>query len=252
MAREGSFQSTSLALRPPQDDRGSQRAAYAAALAAAIGAAALGDALDFDDPPGIDRRIRDLAQRRSLDNIRTALKPLFPVGLPGGYITIAYATARWMHRRHRHGSRAIITSAWLGWLVHRAVKLGYFRERPPRRGSRRRTDSYPSGHTTGATALAVSTALVLRRTGLMSRGRASALAVGGPAFMGAYRVIADDHWTTDVVGGWLLGTAIGLACYAALGETSRRAPRVVRPNRATTAAKTESRSTRSRLRARQA
>ena len=28
--------------------------------------------------------------------------------------------------------------------------------------------------------------------------------------MGAYRVLADDHWATDVVGGWLVGAAIGL------------------------------------------
>lgn len=202
------------------------------ALVSAIGFAALGSQLDFDRPTALDRRVRRFAQQPSLDDLRIALKPLFPIGLPGGYITIAYATAIWIKRRHEHGSRAVVTAAWLGWLVHRAVKLGYFRERPRRPGVHRRTDSYPSGHTTGATALAVATALVLEQNGLISRERAAAIALGAPAIMGVYRVIADDHWTTDVVGGWLLGTAIGLTCYAALGRQSRRAPRVVRSKNA--------------------
>lgn len=232
--------------------RASRLGITGAAVASAIGFAILGSQLDFDRPTAFDRRIRGRAQRHSLDGLRVALEPLFPVGLPGGYITIAYATARWMHRRHKHGSRAVVTSAWLGWLVHRAVKLGYFRERPPRPGKRRRIDSYPSGHTTGATALAVATALVLRRNGLISGTHARAIALGGPAIMGAYRVIADDHWATDVIGGWLLGASIGLSCYAALGETNRRAPRVVRSNCSTTESKMESTSTRSRRHARQA
>jgi membrane-associated phospholipid phosphatase len=203
-----------------------------AALGTALGTAILGSQLEFDRPPSLDRRVRRMAQRRSLDGARVALKPLFLVGLPGGYVTIAYATRYWLRRRNGHGAPAITTAAWLGWLVHRAVKLGYFRERPRRPGVRRRIDSYPSGHTTGVTSLAVATALVLRRNNLISRKHAVALAVGSSAVMGVYRVIADDHWATDVIGGWLLGSAIGLACDAALGETSRRAPRVVQAMRA--------------------
>jgi membrane-associated phospholipid phosphatase len=210
----------------------------------------LGSQLEFDRPTALDRRVRRVAQQRSLDGLRVALKPMFPLGLPVGYITIAYATARWIHREQKHGARAIITSAWLGWLVHRAIKLGYFRERPRRPGARRRTDSYPSGHTTGATALGVATALVLQNENLISRKRASIIAVGAPAMMGTYRVIADDHWTTDVLGGWLLGASIGLTCYAALGKQSRRAPRVIRPE--SSAMEVESNAKRPRLHARPA
>ena len=212
---------------PRRESDPSSRSLLGMTALSAIGFAVLGSRLAFDRPTQLDRRVRRLAQQPSLDKLRIALKPLFPIGLPGGYITIAYATAMRMKRRHKHGSRAITTAAWLGWLVHRAFKLGYFRERPPRPGVRRRTDSYPSGHTTGATALAVATALVLERQGLISRERAAAIALGAPAVMGTYRVIAYDHWTTDVLGGWMLGTAIGLTCYAALGRQSRRAPRVV-------------------------
>ena len=216
------------------------------AVVSMLGFALLGNQLEFDEPTELDRRVRRLAQRSELDAARVALKPLFPIGLPGGYITGAYATARWMQRRQLHGSRAIVTAAWLGWLAHCAIKLGYFRERPPKRGARRRTDSYPSGHTTGTTSLAVATALVLRRERLVSPALAAVVALAPSALMGVYRVIADDHWATDVVGGWLLGGAIGVSCFAALDDRSRRAPRVVRSKHATT--ETESRSRRPRRR----
>jgi membrane-associated phospholipid phosphatase len=100
------------------------------------------------------------------------------------------------------------------------------RERPRRPGVRRRTDSYPSGHTTGATALALTMAFVLQRHRAMSPRAAMAMAAGVPMLMGSYRVIADDHWATDVFGGWMLGGAIGLTCNAVLADSVRpRRPR---------------------------
>jgi undecaprenyl-diphosphatase len=184
----------------------------AIAVGAATGFALLARALEFDRPTSIDRRTRRVARRHSMDGARLVLAPLFPIGLPGTYITIAHATSYWLHRRRKRGGPAIVSAAWLGWLVHRAIKLGYRRERPLRPDVRRRTDSYPSGHTTGTTALAVTMAEVLRRQGVISARHAAALAIGAPALMGAYRVIADDHWATDVIGGWMLGGAIALAC----------------------------------------
>jgi undecaprenyl-diphosphatase len=185
------------------------------AVGAATGFVLLARLLEFDRPTSIDRRIRRLARRQSMDGARLVLAPLFAIGLPGTYITIAHATSYWLHRRGKRGGPAIVSAAWLGWLVHRAIKLGYRRERPLRPDVRRRTDSYPSGHTTGTTALAITMAEVLRGQGVISTRHATALAIGAPALMGAYRVIADDHWATDVIGGWLLGGAIALTCISA-------------------------------------
>jgi undecaprenyl-diphosphatase len=215
------------------------------ATSAAAGALLLARTLSFDEPPAIDRRIRRAANSPALRPVAIAMRPLFPLGLPGGYITIAYLLARSLRGKRRAGAPAIVTSAWAGWLVHRAIKIAYRRERPLRAGHRRRTDSYPSGHTTGATALSVTAARVLSRDGAISRSAAAALGVGAPLLMGTYRVLADDHWATDVVGGWLVGAAIGLACDAALGEmrgpmglaeSRRRGPRRVRRARSTFAA----------------
>ena len=212
------------------------------ATSAAVAAVALARALRFDDPPAIDRRIRRAANAPALRPVAAVMWPMFPIGLPGGYITIGYLLARSLRRRRRAGGPAIVTSAWAGWLVHRAIKVVYRRQRPLRGGRPRRTESFPSGHTTGTTALSITAARVLAREGVISRNAAIALAVLPPVVMGTYRVLADDHWATDVVGGWLVGATIGLACDAALGETRsprvlealrRRGPRRVRQARST-------------------
>jgi membrane-associated phospholipid phosphatase len=190
----------------------------ALATLGAGGVALLARTLRFDSPPAVDVEIRRVAQSGAGPQLARAMKPLFPLGLPGGYLTIAYATALWLDRNRRPGGPAIVTSAWLGWIVHRAIKVFYFRERPMARGKPYRTDSYPSGHTTGATALALTTALVLRRQKLISPVAAALIGIGAPTLMAAYRILADDHWATDVAGGWMLGVAIGLTCDALLAD----------------------------------
>ncbi len=195
------------------------------ATSAAAAALLLARALPFNEPPSIDRRVRRAAQSPALRPLAAAMRPMFPLGLPGGYLTIAYLLARSLRQKRRSGGPAIVTSAWAGWLVHRAIKVAYRRERPLRGDRRRRTDSYPSGHTTGAAALSMTTARVLLRAGLVSRNAAIALGTVPPLVMGAYRVLADDHWATDVLGGWLVGAAIAFSCDASLGET--RSPKVL-------------------------
>jgi membrane-associated phospholipid phosphatase len=218
----------------PTSGRAFPHRSRAAGSQIAIAAAALGSmallarALRDKNPPTIDRRARRIAQSRPMRRADRVLSPLFPLGLPGGYITIAYLTARALHRRGQRGGPAIVTSAWLGWLVHRTAKLVFVRERPRRRGVKRRTDSYPSGHTTGATALALTTAYVLHRRDLISFPHAIAIATIAPTTMGAYRVISDEHWATDVVGGWLLGGAVGLACNAVLADALGGAARQIK------------------------
>jgi len=177
-------------------------------LSVATACAVLGAALGWsvgERATAIDHIARRVAQPATRS--RGAMAPLFVLGLPGAYIPIAYATALWVQRRRRRGGPAIVAAAWLGWLAHRAAKVVFVRVRPST--DRRRTDSYPSGHTMGVTALAAVIGHVLSREGLLSQRAALGLAASVSAAMGAYRVLADDHWITDVVGGWLFGAAIG-------------------------------------------
>ena len=188
-------------------------------LAAAGAAALLAGELDPDHASKLDRRVRRAMHTRSMRRARRLLVPLFPVGLPGAFIPAAHLIARRLERRGGVGGPAIVAAAWIGWLGQRGVKLFYHRERP-RRGARRRFDSYPSGHTTGITAVALTAATILGRQRVISRAASRRIAVGAPLTMGVYRVIADEHWATDVVGGWLCGAAIALGCVALLGDAS--------------------------------
>jgi membrane-associated phospholipid phosphatase len=183
----------------------------AAVAACTVFAAALGRVVG-QQPTALDRAARRVARSPRIRLARPMLAPLFPIGLPGAYIPIAYATAFWIQHRLRHGGPAIVAAAWAGWLGHRAAKIAFVRSRPS--GKKPRLDSYPSGHTTGATALALTIGHVLAREGLLSLPASVALAVGASGIMGVSRVVADDHWITDVIGGWLFGGALGGAVCA--------------------------------------
>ena len=185
-------------------------------LSIAVACAVLGAALGWtvgERATAIDHVVRRATRRA--EGVRRAAAPLFVLGLPGAYIPIAYATALWVQRRRRRGGPAIVAAAWLGWLGHRAAKVAYVRVRPT--SDKPRTDSYPSGHTMGITALAAVIGHVVSREGLVSRRTALAFGATASVAMGAHRVLADDHWITDVVGGWLFGAAIG-ACVSAIAD----------------------------------
>jgi undecaprenyl-diphosphatase len=81
--------------------------------------------------------------------------------------------------------------------------------------------SFPSGHATGAWALAVAAAFVVRAVtapGWIRRVGVGVVLTGALAVSVA-RVVTGDHYTTDVVAGALLGTSITLGCAALLGVT---------------------------------
>ena len=158
--------------------------------------------------------------------------------VPHGALASQARSARWSCDRQLGGAR-------MGRSARREGGVSAGASAPA--GCESSTDSYPSGHTTGVTAVALTTAYVLGRQGVISKRRAIALAAAAPAIMGVYRVLDDEHWTTDVFGGWLLGGAVALACNAILADSlgveratapapnRPRVPRRVRPARSTSA-----------------
>ena len=195
------------------------------ATLASIGAYLLIAAMD--EPTLLDRALYELAGRLHDRRIERAQRIIEILGLPGGYIPIAYALSRALKRKRKRGGIEIVAAAWAGWLSLRAMRLAIHRPRPPRPPGRKpKTEStFPSGHTIGLTTLALVAADVLAREGLLTRRRARALGLGIPLLVGADRIYVREHWLTDVLGGWTLGAAVASATRLAVRQ--RRAQRVV-------------------------
>ena len=68
--------------------------------------------------------------------------------------------------------------------------------------------SYPSGHSTGASAVGLTLAHVLAAQGRVRAVPAFGLALGVTAAVSVARVVRDAHWASDVVGGVFAGTAV--------------------------------------------
>jgi undecaprenyl-diphosphatase len=81
---------------------------------------------------------------------------------------------------------------------------------------------FPSGHTSGATAVAAGIGYVLAREREAPRiGWTIALAV--PLVVGVSRLYLDMHWASDVIGGWLIGGLYAVAVCALYEQALRRA-----------------------------
>jgi membrane-associated phospholipid phosphatase len=52
---------------------------------------------------------------------------------------------------------------------------------------------------------------VLEHEQILTRRQATVLRLGLPLLIGVDRVYVREHWFTDVLGGWTLGAAVGLA-----------------------------------------
>jgi undecaprenyl-diphosphatase len=125
------------------------------------------------------------------------------------------------------------TAVAVGGTASNALKAWADRPRPPRSGwliAQAGGASFPSGHTTTATAgylgLATAVAAVThrRRTRVTVGVLGAAMAVG----VGWTRVQLGVHWPSDVLAGWILGAATVATVTAAAARLDRR-PRPAPP-----------------------
>jgi membrane-associated phospholipid phosphatase len=115
-----------------------------------------------------------------------------------------------------HAGEAIV----LGGTSTAVIKLLAGRQRPyveagdaddfaPGHGAHGARESFPSGHTTAAFALASAVSAELRRTHPAAARVATPLLYAGAASVGLARMYDDRHWASDVVLGAGLGTLAG-------------------------------------------
>jgi undecaprenyl-diphosphatase len=120
----------------------------------------------------------------------------------------------------------VVAALMLAWLLSSVVKVAVGRARPavPHPYANPAGMSFPSGHA-ATSVVACGLLLLLVLPVLDGRWRTAAwtMAVAVPATVGYTRVGLNVHWTSDVVGGWLLGIAViatANAALTALGATA--------------------------------
>lgn len=174
-----------------------------------------------DGPTVLDQRVLSSVVDTRTAPVNLAAAVVTSLGSTVGVIIAAAALAlslSWRTRSLRLPlvlTVAVVETAAIVFLIKEVVA----RERPPVRwliGTPAGDPAFPSGHTTNGTVvwllgmLFVSTTLVRRwsRAVLIATGTVTSLAIG------LSRIYLGYHWTTDVLGGWLLALAVcGTAAY---------------------------------------
>ena len=93
--------------------------------------------------------------------------------------------------------------------MHRSRPVLYTADAVAAASQRDNRESFPSGHASLAFAAATSYLVVAQREQLPHRARNAALMYAGAASVAALRVAGGKHFPTDVIGGAVLGSAIG-------------------------------------------
>ena len=102
-----------------------------------------------------------------------------------------------------------LTTEWTKALVHRSRPIMYTAQAAGAAADRDNRRSFPSAHTATAFAVATSYAVMAHRQHLPHATRNDILLFSGAAGIGAMRVAAGRHFVTDVLGGAVLGAAVG-------------------------------------------
>ena len=125
----------------------------------------------------------------------------------------------------------VLVAPLLAVFAYLGTKSIFLRTRPSGVGNAfEGTYSFPSAHATTSSAVCFSVAYLLYREGVVSGGVAAAVASLVSLMIGVSRVYLDVHWTTDVVGGWLLGATIGAATTALYESANAAARRTFNPH----------------------
>ncbi|MGW5240690.1 phosphatase PAP2 family protein [Monashia sp. NPDC004114] len=121
-------------------------------------------------------------------------------------------------------------------LLNTTIKLALERTRPPTAAALTSAHgfSYPSGHTQAATVTYSAILLVVGwracRPGPQLRLASATIVAVLVAAVGASRVLLGAHWPSDVLGGWLLGSAwVAAAAIALSPKDACRAAHQVEP-----------------------
>ncbi|MEP6692418.1 MAG: phosphatase PAP2 family protein, partial [Gemmatimonadaceae bacterium] len=180
------------------------------ALAGAVAFLALAGVVARGNTRTFDRAVRRRVLGRQGRGGRAAMAALTVGGESAVHVCAALLGALAIARRRGPRAGGAVALSSLGALAtHNAVKLVLKRRRPLGALLRgKREPSFPSGHTTASTAVAATIAYAVARERIIASRHAAAIAVAVSALVGASRVSLDEHWATDVFGGWAGGITV--------------------------------------------
>ena len=176
--------------------------------------AALVARLGIDEHWPIDHAIRATLSSHRIPKTRMALRAAGATGTVGVYVPATLIAMALVARRQGDRDRVLPLAGSVAGAALATVLLKHTVRRPRPRslsGPVNEKPGFPSGHATRATATASAIAYVLVRERMVPKSLALPVALAIAAAAGVSRAYADAHWTTDVVGGWALGTATAAA-----------------------------------------
>jgi undecaprenyl-diphosphatase len=185
-------------------------------------------------PTGIEATIdRAVATTRGSNLFEVAKA----VTVTGSFLVVAIGAAVlavecWIRLGDRRLAIACVVAPGLAGVAEIVLKPIVGRPRPATRVLTGESGyGFPSGHATGAMALAICAVVVL--SGLArTRWAHVAIVIGTACYVfliGASRVVLGAHHTLDVIGGWMLGAAIAVAALL-LEACGAGGPRMSRPH----------------------
>lgn len=157
----------------------------------------------------MDRRVRGFADRHAGPRARTVAKVVTPPAFPLIYMPASLLVARALTRRGNTAGRSVPIAAGIVFFSYHLLKRSSNRRRPPSKVNETNYHhAFPSGHTAAATAVAVASAMAMSRDQpRTSLATLALIGVGIPMVIGTSRIVLDEHWFTDVLGGMAVGTA---------------------------------------------
>ena len=201
-------------------------AGVAAVAAAGFGRLALAAA--HRETANVDDAVRRRTRAPRGHPARDAAEAASPVGKWWTYVPAALAASAWLLRvpgeRDSRSRRAGAGAVMLAGVVATALNPAFdevLPQPPAPPGHRSRNKPvFPSGHAFGPGAVAFTAAYVVTREGIARPGTAAAVAAAVPLATAGGRVLAEKHWASDVLGGYLGALSLAAAC-AALYEVVR-------------------------------
>jgi len=213
-------------LRPRRADRraATRRAALlgAGATVAASGFGALAAASARRATVPVDEPVRARAAAGGRSKVLHAMVTApTHVGKWWAYVPAALGVAAYLLRarggtaRGRAGAGAVALAG--GAAAALAPAFDRWLPQPPAPPGHpdRRNPVFPSGHTFGPGTVALASAYVLAREGLVPMAAAIPVALALPLVTAGGKLVEQKHWASDVAGGYLGALALAAACCAA-------------------------------------